>query len=136
MIFPEEDGIIFPPVKQNRMCTSSSGTRFQSGDSWRVNACQSCKCEDGQIHCFSQACPLLTCNHTILKKGQCCPYCAGKSYEWQHPKTGLKNFAHGVGLSSKKFGKMLDPNCIFVWYDYSKSLKTCPFMDLLTMNMI
>ena len=77
LIYVSDDGVILPPVKKHKMCTTSSGTKFTSGDSWRVNACQSCMCQDGQIHCFSQACPLLTCNRTILKKGQCCPYCAG-----------------------------------------------------------
>ena len=60
-------------------CVTQSGTRLDHGDSWKVNACQSCTCTEGQIHCFHQSCPFLRCNKTIMKKGQCCAQCSGKS---------------------------------------------------------
>lgn len=61
--------------KNKNHCMSAAGVSYSSGDTWRVNGCQSCICQNSQIHCFSQSCPLLTCNETQLKKGQCCPHC-------------------------------------------------------------
>ncbi len=80
VVFNISDGSEFlplPPTKTKKICENPNGTKFSDGDSWRVSACQSCMCRAGQIHCFSQTCPLLACNKTILKKGQCCPYCLG-----------------------------------------------------------
>lgn len=77
----DEDGYLPPsalsPLKtSHRSCRSaSSGRRYASGDTWRVDACQSCTCRDGQIHCFSQTCPITPCKRPVLKKGHCCPIC-------------------------------------------------------------
>ena len=86
----ETDGNELVPLPSGRKnknhCLSAAGVSYSSGDTWRVNGCQSCVCQNGQIHCFSQSCPLLTCNETQLKKGQCCPHCAGmrtkKNFRW------------------------------------------------------
>jgi len=65
-----------PLRSSDRPCRSVlSGRRYASGDTWRVDACQSCACLDGQITCFSQTCPILSCNKSVLKKGHCCPIC-------------------------------------------------------------
>lgn len=64
-----------PATKEN--CNTPTIT-YTHGDTWRVSACQSCMCENGIVHCFSQTCPLLDCQNTVLKKGQCCPSCLGK----------------------------------------------------------
>jgi len=61
---------------RNRPCRSTlTGQRYTSGDAWRVDMCQSCTCQNGQIICFSQTCPVLSCNKSVLKKGHCCPIC-------------------------------------------------------------
>ena len=77
IVFSEGDAPLIPSLGGGRHCTSHSGSVFSDGDIWRVSACQSCTCRDGQIHCFYQTCPLLTCNKTMLKKGHCCPFCQG-----------------------------------------------------------
>ncbi|KAK2165024.1 hypothetical protein LSH36_56g07015 [Paralvinella palmiformis] len=75
----EDDELPVPSLPNKTpgsQCQVTPGMVFHSGDIWRVSACQSCMCRDGQIHCYSQTCPLLTkCNKTIMRKGQCCPQC-------------------------------------------------------------
>jgi hypothetical protein len=79
-ICPDGDDFFpMPPAQEKKTCLSPSGSKFSEGDSWRVSACQSCVCRAGQVHCFSQTCPPLSCTKTILKKGQCCPYCLDES---------------------------------------------------------
>lgn len=70
-LFPLE-----PALPERKLCRSPSGATYLSGDTWRVGPCQSCLCREGQVHCFLQTCPLLDCNETVVKKGQCCPLCA------------------------------------------------------------
>lgn len=60
-----------------RACVTNSGHVFAHHDTWRVTPCQSCVCRDGQIHCFAQTCPALSCGRTRRVKGQCCPKCVG-----------------------------------------------------------
>ena len=64
-------------VGERRRCRSSSGHVYAHHDAWTVGACQSCVCSHGQIHCFSQTCPILTCQRTTHAKGHCCPVCQG-----------------------------------------------------------
>lgn len=64
------------PASFPRHCKSSTGVYYKHGEVWRPTPCQSCACQNGQIHCFNQMCPPVNCNRTILKKGQCCPICA------------------------------------------------------------
>ena len=44
---------------------------------WKENDCLHCVCQNGERKCFNiqESCPELDCLQTILKKGQCCPYC-------------------------------------------------------------
>lgn len=79
-----------PPVKARKVCRTESGTQFKDGDTWRVSPCQSCICQRGQIHCFSQTCPQLNCNKTVFKKGQCCPNCLGSQYHGDARRNGTK----------------------------------------------
>ncbi|XP_025103924.1 cysteine-rich motor neuron 1 protein-like isoform X1 [Pomacea canaliculata] len=58
-----------------RPCKSSTGMVWQHGMVWRAGPCQSCSCQGGQVNCYSQVCPPLNCNKTVLRKGQCCPTC-------------------------------------------------------------
>lgn len=71
----------FLPVNnsQREYCTSSDGDILLAGDSWKPNACTSCICNNGTIQCFSQRCPAARCKVPVLRKGQCCPQCLGKS---------------------------------------------------------
>ena len=44
---------------------------------WKANDCLHCSCNNGERVCFNNAekCAKLLCEHQILKKGECCPYC-------------------------------------------------------------
>ncbi|ODN05656.1 Cysteine-rich motor neuron 1 protein [Orchesella cincta] len=61
----------------NKNCLSDDSIKtYLDGDTWKVGSCQSCRCEDGQIQCFSAGkCPALECARPILAKNQCCPIC-------------------------------------------------------------
>jgi len=71
--------VALPPSGTRRSCVDDAGAHVSDGDSWRVSACQSCVCRTGQVHCYSQTCHLLTCNKTVMRKGQCCPACTDES---------------------------------------------------------
>ena len=58
-------------------CRANTGVLYKHGESWQATPCQSCACQNGQIHCYSQMCPLVNCQKTLLRKGQCCPTCDG-----------------------------------------------------------
>lgn len=64
---------------QREYCISNDGDILLAGDSWKPNACTSCICNNGTIQCFSQRCPAAKCKVPVLRKGQCCPRCLGKS---------------------------------------------------------
>ncbi|XP_067680329.1 cysteine-rich motor neuron 1 protein-like [Haliotis asinina] len=63
------------PRLSARPCKSDSGVVYKQGEVWKTSPCQSCTCRNGQVHCYSQMCPPLNCNKTVLRKGQCCPSC-------------------------------------------------------------
>ncbi|XP_049640656.1 cysteine-rich motor neuron 1 protein [Suncus etruscus] len=58
-----------------RYCRDAGGHLFLAAESWKPDACTSCVCADGDIRCFPEACPALSCERPVLRKGQCCPYC-------------------------------------------------------------
>lgn len=64
---------------QQEYCISRDGDILLAGDSWKPNACTSCICNNGTIQCFSQRCLAAKCKVPVLRKGQCCPQCLGKS---------------------------------------------------------
>ena len=61
-------------------CMSPEGQVYHTGQSWQTTPCQSCTCRGGEIHCYSQTCPQYKCDKPLVKKGQCCPICNGKSF--------------------------------------------------------
>ncbi|KAK6181353.1 hypothetical protein SNE40_009225 [Patella caerulea] len=69
------DGDPIIPVLTPRPCKTQSGMIHKHEAVWQKTPCQSCVCKHGQIHCYSQTCPILDCNKTFLRKGQCCPSC-------------------------------------------------------------
>ncbi|XP_052661755.1 cysteine-rich motor neuron 1 protein isoform X1 [Harpia harpyja] len=56
-------------------CKNDEGDIFLTAESWKPNVCTSCICMDGVIRCYSESCPLVSCERPVLRKGQCCPYC-------------------------------------------------------------
>ena len=89
MLFLDDRSVVpSPGLVPGRGCKSLAGVNYSDGDVWRTNPCQSCACIDGQVHCFSQTCPILTCNETVIRKGQCCPVC----------QTGMNNTMFKVSI--------------------------------------
>ncbi|XP_053158940.1 cysteine-rich motor neuron 1 protein isoform X1 [Hemicordylus capensis] len=56
-------------------CKNDDGDIFLTAESWKPNVCTSCICMDGEISCYSESCPPVSCDRPVLRKGQCCPYC-------------------------------------------------------------
>ncbi|XP_023658128.1 cysteine-rich motor neuron 1 protein-like isoform X2 [Paramormyrops kingsleyae] len=76
-VCPEDQLKPLLPVNgsQSGYCISSEGDILLAGDSWKVNPCTSCTCNNGTIQCFSHRCPPANCRVPVLLKGQCCPHC-------------------------------------------------------------
>ncbi|XP_078662840.1 protein kinase C-binding protein NELL2-like isoform X2 [Branchiostoma floridae x Branchiostoma belcheri] len=47
---------------------------YNSSDTWMYQ-CQICKCVKGEIDCSPLTCPELSCKHTYIPEGECCPRC-------------------------------------------------------------
>ncbi|XP_075781086.1 kielin/chordin-like protein isoform X2 [Pelodiscus sinensis] len=57
---------------------SYQGQRYQAGAHWPVDACTTCSCVSGEVHCRSQRCPPAACaadETPTLVPGTCCPRC-------------------------------------------------------------
>uniref|UniRef100_H2YYT5 VWFC domain-containing protein n=1 Tax=Ciona savignyi TaxID=51511 RepID=H2YYT5_CIOSA len=73
------------PVKDG-CCRSCTGCRinhvdYQNGDvvpDSSSNACEVCRCLNGNLVCRARTCPVPSCSHPTMKG--CCPACEGKSY--------------------------------------------------------
>ncbi|XP_064421075.1 cysteine-rich motor neuron 1 protein-like isoform X2 [Latimeria chalumnae] len=80
-VCPDDQLKALLPVNSSRSeyCLSSEGEILLAGESWKLNPCTSCACNNGTIRCFSQSCPSAPCRVPVLRKGQCCPYCPGTS---------------------------------------------------------
>lgn len=58
----------------------NDGIAFNHGSRWSKSDCSSCRCNDGEINCFTQKCPTVSCENPAHLKGQCCPVCPGKIF--------------------------------------------------------
>ncbi|KAI1897829.1 hypothetical protein AGOR_G00087300 [Albula goreensis] len=72
--------LFVPPSPGNKsapgQCADEEGGVYQTGQSWRPNACSSCVCSDGgAVMCFPEPCPPLNCARPVLLTGRCCPTC-------------------------------------------------------------
>lgn len=80
-IFPDEP--LQPSSSHNESvpsyCKNDEGDIFLAAESWKPDVCTSCVCMDSVISCYSESCPSVSCERPVLRKGQCCPYCIGKT---------------------------------------------------------
>lgn len=80
-VFPDEP--LRPSSSHNdsvpSYCKNDEGDIFLAAESWKPDVCTSCVCLDSVISCFSESCPSVSCERPVLRKGQCCPYCIGKT---------------------------------------------------------
>ncbi|XP_055339967.1 BMP-binding endothelial regulator protein-like isoform X2 [Paramacrobiotus metropolitanus] len=56
---------------------------YNNGDSWKIDVCVTCQCQDGLVQCAVQSCPSdVTCNdgeELYRDKNDCCPKCVPKT---------------------------------------------------------
>lgn len=80
-IFPEEPPQPSSPHNESvpSYCKNDEGDIFLAAESWKPDVCTSCVCMDSVISCYSESCPSVSCERPVLRKGQCCPYCIGKT---------------------------------------------------------
>lgn len=74
---------------------------FLAAESWKPDVCTSCVCMNSLISCFSESCPAVSCERPVLRKGQCCPYCIGK--------TKTESFGSAGATASTLTALCLDP---------------------------
>ncbi|XP_069696769.1 cysteine-rich motor neuron 1 protein-like [Periplaneta americana] len=55
------------------------GAHYLHGNTWMEDACRSCSCTNGNVECFTQECPAVSCDRPVLVKNQCCPMCLAHS---------------------------------------------------------
>ncbi|XP_033101127.1 cysteine-rich motor neuron 1 protein-like isoform X2 [Anneissia japonica] len=60
---------------ENMPCEETDGLVYEDGSTWKEDDCTSCKCEMGEVTCYSNTCPPANCKTPVLRKGQCCPSC-------------------------------------------------------------
>ena len=86
-IFP--DAPLQPSTPHNdsvpSYCKNSEGEIFLAAESWKPDVCTSCVCMNRVISCYSESCPSVSCERPVLRKGQCCPYCIGKTKKSNPP---------------------------------------------------
>ncbi|KAG5673745.1 hypothetical protein PVAND_003765 [Polypedilum vanderplanki] len=58
------------------------GITYQNNESWKLGACQTCMCNNGEIRCARIQCPIVKCRSNEFLQNiedQCCPKCIEKS---------------------------------------------------------
>ncbi|XP_078258376.1 extracellular matrix organizing protein FRAS1 isoform X5 [Rhinoraja longicauda] len=63
---------------------SLAGRKYEHGNQWKKTECTSCICDRGEIRCYTQMCPSLTCEkglNKVKRFGRCCEECvSGKGH--------------------------------------------------------
>ncbi|GFS26229.1 kielin/chordin-like protein [Elysia marginata] len=59
-----------------------------SGDRWRPDPCQDCRCQSGHVICEKVVCESASCQHPVAREGECCPVCSECLYRGQLRRNG------------------------------------------------
>jgi len=118
-------------------CTYDDGTFYANGESWDVDACMFCSCEEGEIFCAVIDCAWPDCDNPVYIEGQCCPICpdeegcldaTGMFYEngdsW-NPDACTDCFCEQGDIICASEG-CLEPNCTDPIYLDGECCPTCP----------
>ncbi|XP_067878223.1 peroxidasin homolog isoform X2 [Heterodontus francisci] len=57
-------------------CTDGKARERSNKEEWKEDSCTTCKCKEGQLTCFVEACPPASCANPVKVEGACCPVCA------------------------------------------------------------
>ena len=67
--------ILYDGACETSGCTYDDGTFYANGESWDVDACMFCSCEEGEVFCAVIDCAWPDCDNPVYLEGQCCPIC-------------------------------------------------------------
>ncbi|GIY20735.1 peroxidasin [Caerostris darwini] len=59
--------------RKDGYCIDTERNKRKSGETWNIDKCSKCSCEDSQVTCWVEKCP--QCKHPKFIEGQCCPVC-------------------------------------------------------------
>ncbi|XP_053794370.1 thrombospondin-2 isoform X2 [Vidua chalybeata] len=62
-------------VKNQPVCWQD-GRVFADNESWIVDSCTKCICQDSKIVCNQITCPAVSCADPVFVEGECCPVCS------------------------------------------------------------
>lgn len=62
-------------LKDSLNCSGDNGTLHLNNEKWKVNACKTCSCLNGQVECQTDICPEPACKNPKRVEGICCPVC-------------------------------------------------------------
>ncbi|MDG2165298.1 MAG: T9SS type A sorting domain-containing protein [Flavobacteriales bacterium] len=129
--------ILYDGACETSGCTYDDGTFYANGESWDVDACMFCSCEEGEIFCAVIDCAWPDCDNPVYIEGQCCPICpdeegcldaAGMFYEngdsW-NPDACTDCFCEQGDIICASEG-CLEPNCTDPIYLDGECCPTCP----------
>ncbi|XP_054018784.1 thrombospondin-2 isoform X1 [Dryobates pubescens] len=77
----EENQIMWELIGPNKTLKNQSvcwqdGRVFADNESWIVDSCTKCTCQDSKIVCHQITCPAVSCAHPSFVEGECCPVCS------------------------------------------------------------
>ncbi|XP_033607716.1 BMP-binding endothelial regulator protein isoform X2 [Cryptotermes secundus] len=69
-----------PPILESTTTCTIGGRTYEDGESWELDPCKTCVCQQGQVRCAMQMCPQknMVCpsNYKMVQRpGECCPRC-------------------------------------------------------------
>ena len=79
----ESDETLNPSANTPLHCITMQGERHINGDTWDMNPCISCRCNNSEIKCHEKVCDAVPCNieegqEYVFPLGACCPICKGR----------------------------------------------------------
>ncbi|XP_043929914.1 thrombospondin-1 isoform X2 [Protopterus annectens] len=70
----KENELIAKVIGKHGVCIHN-GIRYDNKDSWTVDNCTECTCQNSAVHCRKVSCPLMPCTNATVPDGECCPRC-------------------------------------------------------------
>ncbi|XP_078275752.1 kielin/chordin-like protein isoform X1 [Rhinoraja longicauda] len=65
---------------------------YRHRESFKPDSCRDCSCSDGNVHCLTIECPMLSCGQQVTREGSCCSECRGCVYHGKEYQEGATWF--------------------------------------------